>query len=63
MGYVQDEPLAALYRCASVLAVPSLYEPFGIVALEGMICGRPVVASDVGGLSEIVLAGETDLTP
>lgn len=61
-GYVQDEPLAALYHCAEVLVVPSLYEPFGIVALEGMACGLPVVASDVGGLREIVLAGQTGLT-
>lgn len=61
VGYVQDEPLAALYRCAQALAVPSLYEPFGIVALESMACGRPVVASDVGGLREIVLEGQTGL--
>lgn len=61
MGYVQDEPLAALYRCADVLAVPSLYEPFGIVALEGMVCGKPVVASEVGGLTEIVVEGQTGL--
>jgi len=60
-GYVQDEPLAALYRCADVLAVPSLYEPFGIVALEGMACGKPIVASDVGGLREIVVEGQTGL--
>ena len=53
-GYVQGETLNYLYRCADVLAVPSLYEPFGIVALEGMICGTPVVASDTGGLSEIL---------
>lgn len=61
MGYVQDEPLAALYRSADVLAVPSLYEPFGIVALEGMVCGRPVVASDVGGLTEIIVEDQTGL--
>lgn len=60
-GYLHDEPLAALYQCAEVLVVPSLYEPFGIVALEGMACGKPVVASDVGGLSEIVVEGQTGL--
>jgi len=59
VGYVEGEPLAALYHAAHVLAAPSLYEPFGIVALEGMICGKPVVAADVGGLREIVLDGQT----
>lgn len=60
-GYVQDAALAALYQAAAVLAVPSLYEPFGLVALEGMACGKPVVASAVGGLREIVVDGETGL--
>ena len=39
---------------ADVLVVPSIYEPFGIVALEGMATGVPVVASQVGGLAEII---------
>jgi D-inositol-3-phosphate glycosyltransferase len=39
--------------------MPSLYESFGMVALEAMACGAPVVASDVGGLSFIVRDGET----
>jgi glycosyltransferase involved in cell wall biosynthesis len=60
-GYVQGEALNYLYHCADVLAVPSLYEPFGIVALEGMICGAAVVASDTGGLSEILRGGRDGL--
>ena len=60
-GYVQGEALNYLYRCADALAVPSLYEPFGIVALEGMICGAPVVASDTGGLNEILRGGKDGL--
>ena len=39
---------------ADVLVVPSVYEPFGIVALEGMAAGTPVVATNIGGLSEII---------
>lgn len=53
-GYLSGIALAGFYRCCDVLAVPSRYEPFGIVALEGMINRTPVVASDAGGLAEIV---------
>ncbi|MEM3958453.1 MAG: glycosyltransferase family 4 protein [Thermoproteota archaeon] len=53
-GYVDDDTLKMLYKCASVAVFPSLYEPFGIVALEAMASGVPIIVSDVGGLSEIV---------
>jgi len=53
-GFVPDSELAALLASADVLVVPSVYEPFGIVALEGMAAGVPVVASQVGGLTEVV---------
>jgi glycosyltransferase involved in cell wall biosynthesis len=53
-GFIDDQTLKLLYSCADVCAVPSLYEPFGITALEAMAAQVPVVASDVGGLSEII---------
>ncbi|MEM2103457.1 MAG: glycosyltransferase family 4 protein [Candidatus Bathyarchaeia archaeon] len=58
-GFVDDETLRNLQKCADVSVVPSLYEPFGIVALEAMAAKSPVVVSDTGGLSEIV---EHDVT-
>ncbi|MCX7841586.1 MAG: glycosyltransferase family 4 protein [Clostridia bacterium] len=56
-GYINDEDLLKLYKCADVAVFPSLYEPFGIVALEGMVANIPVVVSDTGGLGEIVNHG------
>jgi len=58
-GFVDDETLRRLQKCADVSVVPSLFEPFGIVALEAMAAKSPLVASDTGGLSEIV---EHDVT-
>ena len=43
-----------MYKCADIAVFPSTYEPFGVVALEGMLSGNPIVVSDVGGLNEIV---------
>ncbi len=60
-GFVDDATLVSLYKTSDVLVVPSLYEPFGMVALEGMAAGTPVVVSDVGGLSEVVEDGVTGL--
>ncbi len=53
-GYISDDNLSRLYKCIDVAVTPSLYEPFGIVALEGMVAHVPVVVSDTGGISEIV---------
>jgi len=53
-GFVPDKEVIDLMTSADVLVVPSVYEPFGIVALEGMATGVPVVASQVGGLSEVI---------
>jgi glycosyltransferase involved in cell wall biosynthesis len=58
-GFVDDETLKKLQKCADVSVVPSLFEPFGIVVLEAMAARSPVVVSDTGGLSEIV---EHDVT-
>ncbi len=53
-GFVSEEVLLKLYKCSDIAVFPSTYEPFGIVALEGMVAGIPVVVSDTGGLNEIV---------
>jgi glycosyltransferase involved in cell wall biosynthesis len=53
-GFVSDEVRNRLYQVADVAIFPSLYEPFGIVALEAMALGVPVVCSDAGGLAEVV---------
>jgi len=54
LGFISDFDLKELTISSDVLVVPSVYEPFGIVALEGMAAGVPVVAANVGGLSEII---------
>lgn len=54
LGPKQQSELRYYYSAADVTAVPSYYEPFGIVALESMACGTPLVASHTGGLTYIV---------
>jgi glycosyltransferase involved in cell wall biosynthesis len=58
-GFVPDEDLPALYGGAQAMALPSLYEGFGLPVLEAMACGAPVVCSDTSSLPEI--AGEAAL--
>jgi len=53
-GFASDQEVIDLMTSADVLVVPSIYEPFGIVALEGMATGVPVVASQVDGLAEVI---------
>lgn len=53
-GYVSEEEKNKLYRISDAAVFPSIYEPFGIVALEAMAAGCPVVVSDIGGFSEII---------
>lgn len=60
-GRLGDEILPVYYAAADVCVVPSHYEPFGLVAIEAMASGTPVVASDVGGLQFTVLPEETGL--
>jgi D-inositol-3-phosphate glycosyltransferase len=50
------------YSAAELLVMPSHYESFGMVALEAMACGTPVIASEVGGLAYLVKDGETGFT-
>lgn len=56
-GYMDAKQVCKMYKCADVSVFPSTYEPFGIVALEAMLSGTPVVVSDIGGLNEIVEHG------
>ena len=60
-GRIPDEVRDGLFKVADCAVFPSLYEPFGIVALEAMAAGTPVVVSDVGGLSEVVQLHETGI--
>jgi D-inositol-3-phosphate glycosyltransferase len=58
-GAVPHGELPLYYNAADVCVVPSFYESFGMVAIESMACGTPVVASRVGGLASTVLDGQT----
>jgi D-inositol-3-phosphate glycosyltransferase len=61
VGPVPHERLPLYYAAADVTVMPSSYESFGLVAVESLACGTPVVATRVGGLSSIVRDGETGL--
>ena len=56
-GFLHDHELRLHYAAADVAVAPSIYEPFGLVAIEAMACGTPVVVGDTGGLREIVAGG------
>jgi glycogen(starch) synthase len=58
LGWIGDDVLHSLYRIADLCVVPSLYEPFGLVALEAMASGCPCIVADIGGLREVVPAGD-----
>lgn len=60
-GYISEADLKKLYAVADAAVFPSLYEPFGIVALEAMAAGVPVITSDIGGFKEVVEPGKTGL--
>jgi glycogen synthase len=62
LGFISDERRNCLYGAVDVAIFPSLYEPFGMVALEAMAAGCTVIASDVGGLSEVVHHRQNGLT-
>jgi glycosyltransferase involved in cell wall biosynthesis len=60
-GRISDDDRDMLYKVADCAVFPSLYEPFGIVALEAMAAGTPVVTTDTGGLAEVVQLHETGI--
>jgi glycogen(starch) synthase len=62
VGHLRGQVLATFYRAADLVVVPSLYEPFGMVALEAAVCGTPVLVAGTGGLSEILVDGVTGIT-
>jgi D-inositol-3-phosphate glycosyltransferase len=59
LGARDQDQLRYNYNAADFVVMPSRYESFGMVALEAMACGRPVIASEVGGLAYLVRDGET----
>jgi glycosyltransferase involved in cell wall biosynthesis len=61
VGFISDDERNGLYGVADCAVFPSLYEPFGIVALEAMALRCPVIVSDTGGLREVVCADKTGL--
>ena len=61
LGWIGDDVLHTLYRIADLTVVPSIYEPFGLVALEAMASGCPCIVADTGGLREVVPHEEAGL--
>ena len=59
LGLIKQEELPCFYSAANVCVVPSYYESFGLVALESMACGTPVVTTNVGDLKSVIRQGET----
>ena len=61
LGFIDEDELRTFYRAADLAVVPSIYEPFGMVALETMASGTPCIAADTGGLRELVVHEATGL--
>ncbi|HTR76246.1 MAG TPA: glycosyltransferase family 4 protein [Solirubrobacterales bacterium] len=61
LGWIGDDVLHSLYAIADLTVVPSIYEPFGLVALEAMASGCPCIVADTGGLREVVPHEEAGL--
>ena len=58
-GRLEQDELPQYYSAADLLAVPSYHESFGLVALEALACGTPVVATEVGGMDSVISQGKT----
>ncbi|HLW18231.1 MAG TPA: glycosyltransferase family 4 protein, partial [Actinomycetota bacterium] len=61
LGFIEEPELRMYYAAADLAVVPSLYEPFGMVALETFASGTPCIAADIGGLRELVVHEATGL--
>jgi mannosylfructose-phosphate synthase len=61
IGYVPDEFMVPYYRQAELFVLPSVFEPFGMTASEAMACGTPVVASQFGGIRNVISSGDNGL--
>jgi len=61
LGYISEDKKYSYIKSVDGCVFPSILEPFGIVLLEAMVCGKPVVASDVGGIPYVVEKGKTGL--
>jgi len=61
IGYVSNDDLENYYRKCNIFVAPSLYESFGLIYLEAMAWGKPVIGCDVGGVPEIIVDGETGI--
>ncbi|MFC2072585.1 glycosyltransferase [Chloroflexota bacterium] len=59
LGLIKQEQMPYFYSAADICVIPSYYESFGLVALESLACGTPVVATDVGDLKSVIHQGET----
>ncbi len=61
LGFVSEEEKYSYYKHVDICIIPSIDEPFGIVLLEAMACGKPIVASNVGGIPFVVEDGKTGI--
>jgi glycosyltransferase involved in cell wall biosynthesis len=60
-GYANDVDLKSIYSSCSIYVAPTIYEPLGIRILEAMSCAKPVIATKVGGVTEIISHGKNGL--